>query len=308
MMLLSAPAAVAQKAVAKLDTAQIRIGEQIHLTFQVSFPKNAKTSWVFSDTLSKSIEVLNRSKIDTSKRASAEGLTDYTQTLTITSFDSGVHVIPAFEFSYLKPKDATVYKLYTDSLTLKVLSVPVDTTANIRDIKAPMKQPLTFREILPYLLIGIGVCLIGALVWYIWWRRRNNKPLISFEHKPKLPAWQEALNSLQETSNKKLPASGKLKQYYTEITDALRVYLSKQHDVAAIEMTSDEILEAFDTLNLSQAAREKLSQVLYLADLVKFAKEQPLDDENARSMTNATGFVMDTKPAETHEPLKTETS
>jgi translation initiation factor 2B subunit (eIF-2B alpha/beta/delta family) len=63
-----------------------------------------------------------------------------------------------------------------------------------------------------------------------------------------------------------------------------------------MEMTTGEIYAALRQTEVTSSAREKLNQVLVLADLVKFAKEQPLPLENEQSLNQCVEFVRETKP------------
>ena len=62
----------------------------------------------------------------------------------------------------------------------------------------------------------------------------------------------------------------------------------------AMEMTSDEILESSPVAMLSKDANEKLRDMLLRADLVKFAKYQPIQNEHEASLADAYAFVEST--------------
>jgi hypothetical protein len=64
-----------------------------------------------------------------------------------------------------------------------------------------------------------------------------------------------------------------------------------------MEYTTDETLEHFKNNLIGAEAREKLRQLLQLADMVKFAKAIPIGSENEQSMQQAIDFVLLTKPA-----------
>ena len=125
----------------------------------------------------------------------------------------------------------------------------------------------------------------------------NNQPLISLVRTIKVPPYQESLTALSLLKENHRFQVGLVKQYHTEITDILRQYLDDQYNFGAAEMTTEEILETYDQSQLSRSARARLSQILTLADLVKFAKEQPLPNENDLSLDYAVEFVNETKPA-----------
>jgi uncharacterized phage-like protein YoqJ len=58
-------------------------------------------------------------------------------------------------------------------------------------------------------------------------------------------------------------------------------------------MVTHDILESVEGTPVTQQTRSKLKEMLELADLVKFAKENPLPDEQERSMNQAIDFVME---------------
>ena len=108
-------------------------------------------------------------------------------------------------------------------------------------------------------------------------------------------------------SEKKLWQNGRDKQYHTELTDILRQYIEQRFEVPAMEKTSDEILdELYELAETQKASLANLKQILSIADLVKFAKYQPLADENQLSFMNAKMFVEQTKKIEIEEPVASE--
>ena len=71
-----------------------------------------------------------------------------------------------------------------------------------------------------------------------------------------------------------------------------------------MEKTSDEILdELYELAESQKASLSNLKQILSIADLVKFAKYQPLADENQLSFMNAKMFVEQTKKIEIQENI-----
>ncbi len=299
--------AEAQKAVASLDTTSIRIGEQIQLKLDVTLPRAAKVHWpVLTDSTFAPIEIVALSKVDTIETTRNSYL-QYRQVLSITSFDSGYKTIPSIQIEYQLPGDSARLKAFTDSLVVHVRTIEVDTTKAIRDIKAPMQAPMTLSELWPFL--G-GLAIIGmivAAIWYYLWRRKLNKPLFPVIRKAQLPPWQIALDTLNELESKKLWQNGRVKDYYTEITDVLRQYLENQFNIPALEMISSDIMDSLKGNVLFESSNEKLWQVLELADLVKFAKEMPLPSEHELSLANARYFVLNTKPADiTEKPVETD--
>lgn len=293
--------AQAQKAVASIDTTSIRLGEQILLKLDVTLPKGAKVIWpVFNDSTLSPIEIVKTGHVDTIE-TSRNSYLQYRQLLTITAFDSGYKTIPPITFEYIVPGDTSKLRAVTDSLLLQVRTVEVDTTRAIKDIKAPMSAPLTLEELWPIFAGVAGLGLIAGFIWYYLWRRRMRKPLFPVIRKQQLPAWQIALESLNDLEKKKLWQAGKIKEFYTELTDILRQYLESEFKIPAMEMISYDIIEAVEGHERLKPVKEKMLQVLQLADLVKFAKEIPLPSEHDSSIKNTRIIVMETKPVETTE-------
>jgi hypothetical protein len=95
--------------------------------------------------------------------------------------------------------------------------------------------------------------------------------------------------------DKKLWQNGKIKEYYSELTDIIRRYLQQQHGIEAMEMITAEILAAYDSTSLQPDARSILSNILMQADYVKFAKVIPSRNENELNLTYSRQFIDMTK-------------
>lgn len=159
--------------------------------------------------------------------------------------------------------------------------------------------PFVFKEIQDYVIYGTIIAVVVALlVWlgvvllarYIARRAERVKP------QPKIPAHIVANKALVALSHRKLWQNGKFKQYYTSLTQILRVYISERWGVGALEMTTDEIIAALADVDIPRDSRMELVAVLRTADMVKFAKAQPDGEENEACYTRAYYFVENTKP------------
>ena len=131
---------------AKLDSARFLIGDHVAVHFEINNPNHLPTQWteLNFDTASH-FELIGAAKIDTNKNG-------FSQTVFYTNFDSGHYTIPAFTF--LVKQNNKVDTLQTQPLSIYLKGIPVDTLKAIRPIKNLMQIPYTFKEILPYLLIG----------------------------------------------------------------------------------------------------------------------------------------------------------
>jgi hypothetical protein len=283
------------KAMAKFDTNAMLIGDQVKLDISFSYPSKTLVRWpIIGDTILKSFQVINRTKIDTSLSPDKKKVTLH-QKFLITNFDSGFYIIPPFRFFYQQPPDTTIRFTQTETLLLSIHTMAVDTTKVIKPIKGPLKIPLTFREILPWLLLTVlAILVVFALLFYLK-KRKKAEPVFQIRSRGQLLPHEMALSELEKIRARKLWQEGRIKEYHSELTDVLRKYIENRFSIIALEMTTLEILDAIDTQKvMNKGSYEKLSYILTLADLVKFAKMRPLSAENELSMENAIAIVLDT--------------
>jgi hypothetical protein len=286
-------------AIAALDTNAILIGQQTQITLRVDYKTDQGGMHIqfpkIADTLIKQIEVVSQSKIERFIPDSNDMTTmAQIQTLVITSFDSGYYAVPPFRFIV---NGDTAKPVETEPMLLAVNTVAVDTTKNIMDIKPPLEVPFSWKEYLPYAYAGLGGLAILALAIYLlrrYARARKKKPAQEIII-PKIPPHVTALEELEKLKEEKLWQQGKLKEYHSRISDIIRQYIEHRFYIHAMEQVTDEIMYSFRTADATEEQKMKLRQVLFLSDLVKFAKEQPLPNENESSWTNAYEFIMSTK-------------
>ncbi len=280
---------------ATLDTNEILIGDQVKLTLSAQHPIGVKVAFpIMQDSIGK-IEIISVGKIDTIKEANQTTLTE-SQTIVITGFDSGYYVVPPFPILSLQNQKTDT--LLTEPLAFGVHTLPVDTTQAIKEIKGPLDVPFTWRDAVPYV---IGALLLGLLVFgiYYWVKKRKRKTAPEAPKAPPRPAHELALEQLQLLEEEKLWQQGEAKAYHIRLTDIVRTYLENRFNIAAMEQTTDEILTSCRGIALNKDLKEKLHGMLTLADLVKFAKVQPLPDENTRSMQDAYRLVQESRKSET---------
>lgn len=296
------------KATARLDSTNILIGDQIKLFLEIDYPENVAVEFPnVPDTLSEFIEVLAKSKIDTIDLENS-ALLKQIRSYTITSFDSGSYRIAPQWFKI--NVNGIADSVPTNGVTLNVFTMQIDTTRGLTDIKMPYAAPLTLKEVTPYIL---GIILLGAIIFLVLYsvkRKKKNKPFFSLPVKPKEPPHIIALRELDRIKNEKIWQKEKTKQYYSEVTDVLRNYIEERFEIRAMEQTTDEILDSFRYRKdlLSEKSFTNLSQILSLADLVKFAKYKPLPDDDNLTLVNSYFFVNDTKKEEPKKAENTEIS
>ena len=277
---------------ARLDTNAMLIGDHVAMVVRYSGPVNSQVIWPFlPDTILGNIIVIGRGKIDTTYTSDKKKIT-LSQELNITCYDSGFYTIPGIPFNYRNLPDTTRLSATTDMLLLAVHTVKVDTTQAIKPIKNPIKIPITFRELIPWILAIIAaIAVIIAVVWYLR-KRKKAEPVFRLKPRVKMLPHELALQEFEKLRIKKLWQEGKIKEYHSELTEIIRKYIENQFNVPALELTSSELVENLkrDT-GCPTGAIHKLEDILIKADLAKFAKSMPLPAENENSLNEGIEFV-----------------
>ncbi|MBR5138392.1 MAG: hypothetical protein IKV12_02460 [Alistipes sp.] len=189
-----------------------------------------------------------------------------------------------------------------DTLVIMVSTFQIDSTSHtIFDIKPQKTLRFKMGEITGYILWSIIALIVIALLLYVAKRilahyGKNFGDL--FKPVPPLPPHEQAFKALEQLRAERLWQEGKHKEYYSALTEILRTYIDGHFGVGAMEMTSDEIIEAMRSVELPQKAAMDLTQILRDADLVKFAKAMPEAEENETAMGAAWDFVEQTRPVE----------
>ncbi|MBQ2150298.1 MAG: hypothetical protein II434_02070, partial [Bacteroidales bacterium] len=173
--------------------------------------------------------------------------------------------------------------------TLDVRTMPVDTASyQVHDIKGPVRYPVTFREILPYLAAAWGFVVLCILIWALIASRRK-KESVAAGHKD--PPYVVALRKLEGYRGSKYWAPEKQKILYSGITDTLREYIDARFGIDAPEMTTAEIFSELKGRDIPEDLYSGTKELFETADLVKFAKAFATDEENAAALPAAVRFV-----------------
>ncbi len=293
---------VAQKITvnSNMDSTVILIGNQAHLTFEVSQQPNQKVIMpYFSDTIIGGLELVEPVRIDTVK--SPDGHLLVKQHYTVTSFKDSLLYVPSYPFVL---NGDTVW---SKSLSLKVVQpYKIDTASHtIADIKPVFDSKFDWADFFKDLFSIWFIVFLLVILYVLYLRYFRKKPVLTDkETKLLLPAHLVALSQLDKIKQEKLWQQDRHKEYHTELTDVIREYIERVFNINSMEMTSDEILDHLKMLRMEQKSTYMgLQQILQLADLVKFAKWNATPDEHELSLLNAYLFINQTKVEEV-KPLE----
>lgn len=287
----------------KLDSATLLMGRVTALNVTVVKPTAERGSIIIPrDSMTANVEIVGEASADTSNLGN--GIEEIKRRIILQSFDSGVYVLKPI--LYVSPLGDTIA---SDRPVLKVIPANVDSLTTIHDYADAQEGEHKFFDFLPdfmstwwlWLIVGVVLATAGIILYFHYVRK--GKISIKLRTKPEEPPYDRAVRSLNDLRAQHLCEQGREKEFYTRLTDILRVYLDKRFHINAMEMTSSQILRALEGNEATRLPKLHMSQLLEIADFVKFAAQRPLPDDNAKAFNNAMQFVEDTKPVE--EPKDT---
>ena len=277
----------------KVNDTKVQVGKPFTLDLSLKVPYGWFVEWndFAIDTLSEQIDIIKRSEVE--RTADADSNVIVKQQLTLMIFDTGQIQLPAVGLTYAKSfDDPDRLKAYTDPINLYSTTITVDTTMAYKPIVEPIAAPIQMKEVYPWLL---GVLLLALAIFGIWYWRKHRKVKVDAEGNiirgPVIPPYDKAVGDLKKLREEKIWQSGKVKEYFSSLTDIAREYIEGQFGVNAVEMTTDDILEEIKPLHFPKETYDKLKNTMGVADLVKFAKYSASTLESDTALSSMTEFV-----------------
>lgn len=277
----------------KVEDKNVQVGKPFTLDLSLKVPYGWFVEWndFAQDTLSEQIDILKRGNVE--RTADADSNVIVKQQLTLMTFDTGQIQLPAVGLSYAKSFDDPLRQMaFTKPIDLYATTMAVDTLQPYKPIVEPLAAPITMKEVFPWLLVVLLIILVGLSIWFFVKKRKKR---IDKEGNiirgPVIPPYDKAVDDLKRLREEKMWQSGKVKEYFSSLTDIAREYIEGQFGVNAVEMTTDDILEEIRPLRFPKETFEKLKDTMEVADLVKFAKYSASTLESDTALSDMTDFV-----------------
>ena len=284
----------------------VMIGDRVSLTIdvekdlmqEIAFPELTFSPSDGLQSEEPSIEVLRSHAVDTISRNGRRVLLRKRYDMIV--YDEGIYHLGKPSALYIdKNVQDTLVGEMENTLVVNTFQIDTTKTPTVRDLKPQKTLEFRFGEIQGYVLYSLLGLLCLALIAFLIYRQikdRNSRIYTLFRPTPTAPPHIVAIAALEKLHNEKLWQNNKHKLYYSGLSDILRTYLDGRFGLSAMEMTTDEIVEALRRLDIDQKQKSSLTAVLRDADLVKFAKAMPEADANELAYNRAYYFVEDTKP------------
>lgn len=286
-----------------IDSTNLMIGDQVNMKFNVKHTPKTVVLMPKALKLGDKIEVLSE-RDSTVKISPNEVLTS--KNVRITSFDSGVYVIPPVPIQI--KENGIIDTIFSRAMQLTVISPTIDSTKDFAPIKDIFQEDLSFKEdILP---IVLGIIFIILLIISVWYYSKYKKEKVVEEvvvpEEPALPAHLIAFSKLKKLEEEQLWQNGNFKKYYSEVSYIIRDYLENRYETPALESVTDEILTDLSSFEIENTQVAHLKNVLQIADLVKFAKVIPTEEEHRNTMAFSLEFVRETQFIDEQETVVTD--
>ena len=277
----------------KVNDTKVQVGKPFTLDLSLKVPYGWFVEWndFAIDTLSEQLDIIKRGNVE--RTADADSNVIVKQQLTLMTFDTGQIQVPAVGLTYAKSFDDPMrMQAFTEPIDLYATTIAVDTLQPYKPIVGPIDAPIQMKEVFPWIL---GVLLLALVVVGILYWRKHRKTKVDADGNivrgPVIPPYDKAVDDLKRLREEKMWQSGKVKEYFSTLTDIAREYIEGQFGVNAVEMTTDDILEEVKPLRFSSETYNKLKETMEVADLVKFAKYSSSNLESENAMNSMTDFV-----------------
>ncbi|MDI1429247.1 hypothetical protein [Polyangium sorediatum] len=140
-------------------------------------------------------------------------------------------------------------------------------------------------------LVGAILTAIGAWLFLRWSRRPKPVPYVA----PKLP-WIAAIEELEAIRASTLIAEGRNDEYFDRVSDCVRKYLGARYGFDGLESTTDEMQRTLARVRPPVRGLDTITRFLEEADLVKFARVVPSENDCLAALDRGITIVRNTTP------------
>lgn len=261
------PAWAAPAVEARLDTAQVRVGDPLHLELRLRYDQGTEPLLPALPSLLADFSV--RPETPAPPVAAGAGMEEVRR-YELRLFKPGTHQIPPLEIGFVQ---GDTLRLSTLPLQVEVLKVRQEGDEELRDIKDPVDLGGGLPAWAWGLMAGLAVLVLAGAAY--WWRRRRYRPAAPAAPPPP----KDYLAEFSRIAAMGLLERGGTKVYYSLLAETLRRFLENQLGIEAMERTTAEISQALKAGRCEAALAAQIEAFLDAADLVKFARLTPTEAE-----------------------------
>ncbi len=248
--------------------AKPRLSEPFQLRLELTCPADYA---VRPDTMTFSNEIFELLKIERTSSKTAGPLRTEAFNLSVSAFSIGVSTFP--ETVWFLEKGADLKEVRSPSLQLEIAPLFDEKTEpeGIRDIRRPYR-------FIPWLWLLAGLLAAALTGWLLYRRFSGRKASAGAAAAPDTrSAYEKASGDLAALAESGLWEEGRIKEFYSRLTDIFRSYLDAQFGIKAELMTTNRITRELRGTGADIKIVIRTRELLERSDLAKFAKLRPED-------------------------------
>jgi len=274
---------------ATTDTTEYIVGDYIDYTIELKYPKGVNVVILMvKDSIDNLIFIKNGEIVQKDEGSEVYELRHFI----FSNYDSSDVTIPSFHIPYTIDGGDPQFA-YVNPVDIVVRTIEVNQEIEIQDVKDPKRIPLDWAliSIIAFIVLAL---LVASYFGYKYYQKKKSGKVIE---KPVIviPPYDKAITKLNELDEQKLWQNGMVKEYHSEVTGIVRDYFEDRFDFNSLEMTTKETIENLKVKDVNEKVIVTTEEFLENADMVKFAKFEPMPNVNEAMMKEAYLIVNETK-------------
>jgi len=274
---------------AHVDKNEVTIGDKIKFGIQVKykgditiqFPEIGEQIGVFT---------IKKTGLAGTPEREKDGYLVVEREYVLSSYEIGRQTIPSLKIKYKGSQGDGEVATNEVIIDIKGVLKEGEISGDIKDILPPVGVPTSFKRLIVWISIGLGVLLLCGLVY-----KFNKRSKIQEQQFIRRTPHEIAYELLERLSKDDLIAKGLVKEYYYRITNILRHYIEDRFGLLAPERTTEEFLtEMAHTNQLDDTHKILIREFLERCDMVKYAKYGPSKLEIKETYDAAKRFIDET--------------
>ncbi len=276
---------------ASTDTSDYLVGDYIQFSIRAEYDEGIRLS---PPTLTDNLGILEVVKVLPVSFEDDKNVQQFNYI--ISGYDSARVVIPPIPITYFTGNTSEPRETKTNEVVVFIHTLEVNSSDEIKDIKEPVRIPLDW---LFWLIVILVIVLLATIGYFLY--KKFKKPVEEVRmvrRAPPMAIHIIALKALDKLDQKKLWQRGQIKDYHSEITEIIRKYFEDRYNFNSLEMTTAQSMVVLNRVMDNEKLIDITGKFLVNADMVKFAKFDPLPSVNEEMMKQACDIVEKTKPDE----------
>jgi hypothetical protein len=276
---------------AVLDSTKLITGDPTGLTIVAKIPSNVSDVKLDMNPLIDfgKIEFLAEEPV---AKTDDEGFSIYRWKYIVTSFDTGFHILPQVELSYIE--QGQYFKIRSQNIGLEVFLLPIrQDEAFLQPIKEIVKEPFFWMDLLPFILGGMLLAIgLFLLLWYLKKKSKKEDAADFPSSTHTVDPFDKALAGLLELEQSPLVAQKLYKDFHFKLSHIFREYIEEKFKYPALESTFEEVKEILSRIQPEDYDLQGLIDVLNKSEFIKFSKFEPSDDFHSKALNQIRDFIL----------------